>query len=772
MRQEFFIQPEAFEFEFESDALETGFENFETLDVEAPGSWDQESGSSDTRWIQAALNHILGLRLAVDGVMGPATRSAIRAFQQRQGLAVDGVVGPKTRTAMIAAGAPALGDPLSQVAAPPLGPPQSANVDCPAPGAAPNAVLDNFAFDKSNLIPERHTSQLAALARTVISSQRTRQPVRSILIGGHTDPVGSDNYNLQLGWGRAREVSTQLSRTLEAMSPGVTRRIKFEIASCGERRPKPTPELSRRAEVFLRKNVRPPPRPRPLRPARWAPILTAAMSSNATLRVGNAVRTLIDGRETFEEMVSDIRATSGERDYIYLLAWDLTDDFSLVPGDGGTTVRRLMAAASARGVQIRAMLWAKPPGLNLLETRRIDALTNGAAIRDDETPNNTPMSRARLRAALLAGGVAPRLVPLIIRLIPPQDLARLGGAHHQKVLIVKRGEALIAYCGGIDINANRLNVVDRDKGQPHHDAHCRIVGPAAWDLLQTFIKRWRHHPDSTRIDAGPKGGLRGAREPLPALIVHPAPIDAPFGDSTSVVIARTFTPNRAVRGVGRERDIKALLLAAIRNARRFIYLEDQYLIDLDTAAALNRAVPRLQHLTILILGSEINDMPLGQEYRRDFVDRLKRGLSPADAAKIGIFQLSTSQARPVFGRHTYVHSKTWVFDDELAAIGSANCNRRGYQHDSEVDAFIFDGGPTRSGLTFAQQYRMRLWKEHLGVGARAVVDGVASAALWRAPARPATARIWPFDYRLTPSPIQSVRDIAADKLRFLIDPIP
>lgn len=57
------------------------------------------------RWVQAGLNKIMGLRLAVDGISGPKTRSAIRAFQQRQGLAADGIVGPNTERALIAAGA-------------------------------------------------------------------------------------------------------------------------------------------------------------------------------------------------------------------------------------------------------------------------------------------------------------------------------------------------------------------------------------------------------------------------------------------------------------------------------------------------------------------------------------------------------------------------------------------------------------------------------------------------------------------------------------------
>jgi len=61
------------------------------------------AGARDTRWIQGALNRVLGLRLVVDGIVGPATRSAVRTFQRKHGLTVDGIVGPRTQAAMIAA---------------------------------------------------------------------------------------------------------------------------------------------------------------------------------------------------------------------------------------------------------------------------------------------------------------------------------------------------------------------------------------------------------------------------------------------------------------------------------------------------------------------------------------------------------------------------------------------------------------------------------------------------------------------------------------------
>ncbi len=56
------------------------------------------------RWVQASLNKILGIKLAVDGISGPKTRSAVRTFQSQRGLSVDGIVGPQTERVLIAAG--------------------------------------------------------------------------------------------------------------------------------------------------------------------------------------------------------------------------------------------------------------------------------------------------------------------------------------------------------------------------------------------------------------------------------------------------------------------------------------------------------------------------------------------------------------------------------------------------------------------------------------------------------------------------------------------
>lgn len=64
-----------------------------------PGS----RGSEYVSWVQTMLNQTLNLQLPVDGVLTVQTRSAIRSFQEKNGLPVTGIVGPDTERALIAA---------------------------------------------------------------------------------------------------------------------------------------------------------------------------------------------------------------------------------------------------------------------------------------------------------------------------------------------------------------------------------------------------------------------------------------------------------------------------------------------------------------------------------------------------------------------------------------------------------------------------------------------------------------------------------------------
>jgi len=666
------------------------------------------------RWIQQSLNTVQGSGLAVDGAIGPATRAAIKSFQGSQRLVQDGVVGPNTEAALKSALA------LRQ------GGVSGTSI------SSPTAVLDRFAFDKDDLQPH-HGPILDDLARRIVAAHRTSSPVRSVRIVGFTDASGSEAYNLDLGRRRAERVAAALKTSIQRFGPSALANLIVVTESRGEAQTTPDPARSRRCEVFLAGGSKRKPDPKPasrLNPARWTSIM-----ADPTLRTGNVVDFLVDGSDTFKAMLDAIRTATAKGHYIYLLGWWLTDDFAIT-GAPGTKMRELLKAASDKGVQVRAMLWDQAfSSQNTAEVSRINALPNGAAILDAQTHGTF------LRVKV--------------------------GSHHQKVLVVRGSKGLISFCGGIDINPDRIKTsggsgsgsgsgsISFDsavsfssgssggKGNPLHDVHCRVVGPSAHDLLTTFIKRWDAHPGHAALDRA-KGDLVGRKEAMPR------PISGGGSSGTTgncaVRVTRTFNPVAPVApGSVKERTIRTTLIAAIKNARKFIYMEEQYLINMEAAALLNAALSHIEHLTIVIPHSSITDMPRVWEGRLKFIERVKRGPNGHKARVFFLFSPPLARGKkPTFGAHTYVHAKTWVFDDELAVIGSANCNQRGWTNDSEVNALIFES-KNPSGQTFAQRLRMRLWSEHLNTPASSLTDGVASLSKWTS--LPAGARVLPYNPR-------------------------
>ena len=192
------------------------------------------------RWVQQSLNGILGLRLAVDGVNGPMTNSAIRSFQQRRKLTVDGIVGPQTEAALIAAGAPRPSG--SSAAGGGAGCPSSSRtpLGIPTPPddrpdiSGPNCyVLTDFEFGKATL-KQPQQAKISEIARRIIASQSASQPVRKLLIVGHTDPVGSPEYNIGLGKRRAEEVALALGKAMDNKQRGSSSWVSLDIQSWGE----------------------------------------------------------------------------------------------------------------------------------------------------------------------------------------------------------------------------------------------------------------------------------------------------------------------------------------------------------------------------------------------------------------------------------------------------------------------------------------------------------------------------------------------------------
>jgi phosphatidylserine/phosphatidylglycerophosphate/cardiolipin synthase-like enzyme len=446
------------------------------------------------------------------------------------------------------------------------------------------------------------------------------------------------------------------------------------------------------------------------------------------VRTNNEVMYLIDGPETFAQMARAMRTASAPGHFIYLLAWWLSDDFPLIPGFNPSTAHALFTAAAAAGAQVRVMISTHAVGLwyalHRGVVRRINELPHGGAIHDSR----------------YLGTV---------------------GSNHQKVLVVNGTQGLIGFCGGIDIKANRVE--DTGDGTPQHDAHCRVTGPGAHDLLRVFTERWNDHKDHVAIDR--------AKGPLVAAGVPSAGRGRQW-----VQTGRTYGNGEAHAGIDEEIDHKTARLGtwgqgppgvpppmpvitrgykfaprgeqtawrmirhAIRQAQRFIYLEDQYLVSMEASRELEAVLPRIAHLTILIPhGSQISELPQTNYRRQQFIAPLRK----VGKDKVRVFYLT-----PPGATHTYIHSKTWIIDDRFAIIGSANCNRRGYTYDSEaIIGFADEGTGGAGGFQCAHRFRIALWAEHLNMdhpeGHAELADGVASAVHWLAP--PPGAHVAPYD---------------------------
>ncbi len=221
-------------------------------------------------------------------------------------------------------------------------------------------------------------------------------------------------------------------------------------------------------------------------------------------------------------------------------------------------------------------------------------------------------------------------------------LDRHFGFYHTKFAVVAAGDERYAYCGGIDLNPNRLDDARHLLPGPYHDVHTRIQGPAARDIELTFAERWERDG----------GGTGLAFEPAPA---------GTAGDGTDVVqVARTYykaaDPSRALAfAPDGDRTIIETMLRAIDRAREFIYIEDQYFTPPTRYRdALLRKVQQREIGALVIVLPGTPDQPFGEIVREPFLADLLDADAGAGIVRIGTprghFTTPDNELRAASGR--------------------------------------------------------------------------------------------------------------------------
>lgn len=386
------------------------------------------------------------------------------------------------------------------------------------------------------------------------------------------------------------------------------------------------------------------------------------------------VALLVDGEEYFNAFAA---AAERARHSILILAWDFNSRTALFGKDCadptclGDFLNGL--ARRRRGLDVRVLIWDYPM---IFGTDREFPPVYGLGWK--------PHRRVRIRY---------------------DNTHPVAACHHQKVVVI---DDRIAFCGGLDLTSRRWDTCahsateERRKADdapypPFHDVMTMVDGEAARALGELARERWRQATGRTL------SAVRRPADPWPARI-------EPHVSDAAIAISRTLAPRDSQPAV---REIEALYLDMIAAARRYIFIENQYLAAhaLGEALAARLAEPDGPEIVVvlrLLSHGWLEEVTM-QNLRRHMIGRLQK----ADRhGRLHVYYPFIDGLTE--GTCIDVHSKVMIVDDEWLRVGSANFSNRSMGLDSECDLTLEARG--RPDLAEAiHSFRNRLLAEHVGV---------------------------------------------------------
>ncbi|KAJ6706491.1 PHOSPHOLIPASE D ALPHA 1 [Salix purpurea] len=508
-------------------------------------------------------------------------------------------------------------------------------------------------------------------------------------------------------------------------------------------------------------------------------------------------------------------AITNAKHFIYITGWSVYTEISLVrdsrrPKPGGDiSLGELLKKKASEGVRVLILVWDDRTSVGLLKK---DGLM---ATHDEETEQyfqNTDVHCVLCPRNPDDGG----------SIVQDLQISTMF-THHQKIIVVdsampngdSQRRRIVSYVGGIDLCDGRydtpfhslfrtLDTAHHDdfhqpnftgasiqKGgprEPWHDIHSRLEGPIAWDVLFNFEQRWKMQ--------GGKDILVRLRE-LEDVIIPPSPAMHPDDHETwNVQLFRSIdggaafgfpeTPEDAAKAglvSGKDniidRSIQDAYVNAIRRAKNFIYIENQYFLGSSFSWNADGIKPEdinALHLIPKELSLKIvSKIEAGERFAvyvvvpmwpegipesgsvqaildwqrrtldmmyKDVIEALRaKGLEEDPRNYLTFFCLGNREVKKsgeyepsekpepdsnyIMAQEArrfmiYVHAKMMIVDDEYIIIGSANINQRSM--DGARDSEIAMGGYQPYHLAARQPargqihgFRLGLWYEHLGM---------------------------------------------------------
>lgn len=305
---------------------------------------------------------------------------------------------------------------------------------------------------------------------------------------------------------------------------------------------------------------------------------------------------------------------------IYITGWSVWDKVRLVRDASSAaeyTLGELLKSKSQEGVRVLLLLWDDPTSRNILGYK-----TDGIMQTHDEE------TRRFFKHSSVQVLLCPRFAGKRHSWIKQREVETIY-THHQKTVILDADAGynrrkIIAFVGGLDLCDGRYDTphhplfrslekehkddyhnptftgnVAGCPREPWHDMHCKIDGPAAYDVLTNFQERW--------LKAAKPHGIKKLKmsyddallkiERIPDILgISDAPcLGENDPEAWHVQVFRSIDSN-SVKGFPKDsRDalqknlvcgknvlidmsIHTAYVKAIRAAQHFIYIENQYFI--------------------------------------------------------------------------------------------------------------------------------------------------------------------------------------------------
>jgi phosphatidylserine/phosphatidylglycerophosphate/cardiolipin synthase-like enzyme/uncharacterized membrane protein YdjX (TVP38/TMEM64 family) len=298
----------------------------------------------------------------------------------------------------------------------------------------------------------------------------------------------------------------------------------------------------------------------------------------------------------------------------------------------------------------------------------------------------------------------------------------LGACHHEKLVVVDDN---VAYCGGIDLTLRRWDTSahhpaeprrrldNREPYVPMHDVQMLVDGEAAAALGERARERWLHAGAAELPPLRPGGDA------------WPPGVRADF-ENVEIGIVRTAAAlEETCKDV---REVEHSTVAALSQAERLVYIENQYITSKSACEALRSrmlANPKLEAIVVTTreLGGWLEAEVMGvgrQQFMAAFAEE------PLAGRIHFVSPVATGPAVRAKGGEPYsihVHAKVLIVDDRFLRVGSSNLNNRSMGFDTECDLAI--EASTAAQRRSIAAVRARLVAEHWGSDAESAAHALA-----------------------------------------------